>query len=107
MLECCLSIPNSGRVGDAAPGKPAYGVLGRYLLRSMGILRRTALDVAHNRLPAAVASIRAGDQRVSIEPVPLRTTEEFGQLARAFDAVNGQAVRSAAEALTYRLSARL
>lgn len=79
------------------------GVLGRYLLRSVGLLRRTALDVASNRLPAAVASIRAGAAaRVAIDPVPLHTTEEFGQLARAFDAVNGQAVRSAAEEASLR-----
>ncbi|MFC4855598.1 nitrate- and nitrite sensing domain-containing protein [Actinophytocola glycyrrhizae] len=74
------------------------GGLGRYLLRSVGLLRRAALDVAHQELPAAVASIRAGDgAKVAIEPVPLRTTEEFGQLARAFDAVHDQALRSAAE----------
>jgi signal transduction histidine kinase len=81
------------------------GVLGRYLLRSVGLLRRTALDVAANRLPAAVAGIRAG-KTVTIEPVPLRTTEEFGQLARAFDAVNGQAVRSAAEEAGLRSNLR-
>jgi signal transduction histidine kinase len=73
------------------------GGLGRYLLRSLGALRRTALDVAHHRLPAAVESIRAGEGTPDIEPVPLRSKEEFGQLARAFDAVHGQAVRSAAE----------
>jgi signal transduction histidine kinase len=83
------------------------GVLGRYLLRSLGLLRRTALDVAHNRLPAAVASIRAGTaKKIDIEPVPLRTTEEFGQLARAFDAVNSQAVRSAAEEAGLRSNMR-
>ncbi len=79
------------------------GVLSRYLLRSVGLLRRTALDVANNRLPAAVASIRAGEAaKVAIDPVPLRTTEEFGQLARAFDAVHAQAVRSAAEEASLR-----
>ncbi|HYQ69954.1 nitrate- and nitrite sensing domain-containing protein [Actinophytocola sp.] len=77
------------------------GGLGRYLLRSVGLLRRTALAVANERLPAAVVSIRAGE-KVEIEPVPLRSTEEFGQLARAFDAVNGQAVRSAAEEASLR-----
>ena len=82
------------------------GVLGRYLLRSLGTLRRTALDVAHNRLPEVVASIRAGEGKVEIAPVPLRTTEEFGQLARAFDAVNDQAVRSAAEEASLRSSMR-
>jgi signal transduction histidine kinase len=80
------------------------GGLGRYLLRSVAMLRRTALDVANERLPAAVAAIRTGDAAPPIEPVPLRSTEEFGQLARAFDAVHGQAVRSAAEEATLRSS---
>lgn len=79
------------------------GGLGRYLLRSVGLLRSTALEVANERLPAAVASIRAGDRaKVTVEPVPLRTTEEFGQLARAFDAVHDQAVRSAGEEASLR-----
>jgi signal transduction histidine kinase len=83
------------------------GVIGRYLVRSVRVLHRTALDVALNRLPAAVASIRAGEgAKVVIEPVPLQTTEEFGQLARAFDAVNGQAVRSAAEEASLRSNLR-
>lgn len=80
------------------------GVLGRYLLRSVGMLRRTALDVAHERLPAAVAAIRTGEAAPPIEPVPLDTSEEFGQLARAFDAVHAQAVRSATEEASLRNS---
>ncbi|GAB1509485.1 sensor histidine kinase [Actinophytocola sp. KF-1] len=79
------------------------GGLGRYLVRSFTVLRRSALEVANERLPAAVASIRAGDERNAVlEPVPLHTTEEFGQLARAFDAVQDQAVRSAAEEAALR-----
>ena len=79
------------------------GGLGRYLLTSVGLLRRTALDVAERELPEAVASIRAGEgSKVKVEPVPLKTTEEFGQLARAFDAVHAQAVRSAAEEASLR-----
>ncbi|TDV42218.1 nitrate- and nitrite sensing domain-containing protein [Actinophytocola oryzae] len=78
------------------------GGLGRYLLRSVALLRRTALDVANSRLPAAVMSIRAGEGMPAIDPVPLRSTEEFGQLARAFDAVHGQAVRSAGEEASLR-----
>ncbi|MFI7678211.1 nitrate- and nitrite sensing domain-containing protein [Actinophytocola sp. NPDC049390] len=77
------------------------GGLGRYLVRSFTVLRRSALAVANERLPAAVTSIRAGDA-VAVEPVPLHTTEEFGQLARAFDAVQDQAVRSAAEEAALR-----
>ena len=79
------------------------GGLGRYLLRSVGLLRRTALDVANTGLPTAVANIRAGKgASVKVDPVPLRSTEEFGQLARAFDAVHDQAVRSAAEEASLR-----
>jgi signal transduction histidine kinase len=79
------------------------GGLGRYLLRSFGVLRRTVLDVAAHRLPQAVAAIRAGQpDEARIEPVPLNTTEEFGQLARAFDRVNEQAVRSAIDEANLR-----
>ncbi|ONI91356.1 hypothetical protein ALI144C_01360 [Actinosynnema sp. ALI-1.44] len=72
------------------------GVVGRYLLRSLSSLRRAALDVASNQLPSAVADIRAG-RAAKIDPMPVRTSEEFGQLARAFDTVQNQAVRSAEE----------
>ncbi|WP_143229639.1 nitrate- and nitrite sensing domain-containing protein [Actinophytocola xanthii] len=79
------------------------GVLGRYLVRSFTVLRRTVLDVAADRLPQAVAAIRAGrSEEARIEPVPLHTTEEFGQLARAFDRVNEQAVRSAIDEANLR-----
>jgi signal transduction histidine kinase len=78
-------------------------VLARYLVRTVGSLRHTALHVAHTRLPEAVARIRAGEAAdVTVEPVPLHSTEEFGQLARAFDAVHAQAVRSAAEEASLR-----
>ncbi|HEY0806765.1 MAG TPA: nitrate- and nitrite sensing domain-containing protein [Pseudonocardiaceae bacterium] len=71
-------------------------VVGRHLLRSLGILRRTALDVAEYQLPAVVASIDRGETTdLAIDPVAVHTHEELGQLARAFDAVHGQAVRSA------------
>ncbi|QUQ66441.1 nitrate- and nitrite sensing domain-containing protein [Kutzneria sp. CA-103260] len=78
-------------------------VVGRYLLGSLGVLRRTALDVASRRLPEAVAKIREGrGEDVRIDPVPVYTTEEFGQVARAFDEVHGQAVKSAAEQASLR-----
>ncbi|WP_434442221.1 nitrate- and nitrite sensing domain-containing protein [Lentzea sp. E54] len=78
-------------------------VIGRYLLRSLSELRHSALDVAHHHLPEVVAAIRA-DRRpdTEIEPVPVHTNEEFGQLARAFDAVHEQAIRSAVEQSTLR-----
>ncbi|WP_432047052.1 nitrate- and nitrite sensing domain-containing protein [Streptomyces asiaticus] len=82
----------------------AIGIaIARHLLRSLTVLRSTALDVAEHRLPEAVSSIREGEaSSTSISAVPVHTTEEFGQLARAFDAVHGQAVRLAAEQAALR-----
>ncbi|MDQ3762934.1 MAG: nitrate- and nitrite sensing domain-containing protein [Actinomycetota bacterium] len=70
----------------------------RALLRPLGVLKRTALDVADRRLPEAMARIRDGDvPEATIEPVPVATREEIGQVARAFDEVHSQAVRLASE----------
>lgn len=77
--------------------------IARHLLRSLTLLRSTALDVAEHRLPAAVSSIREGEKAdTTVSAVPVHTTEEFGQLARAFDAVHGQAVRLASEQAALR-----
>lgn len=78
-------------------------VIARSLLRPLRALRRTALEVAEHRLPEAVQDILADPQpegaarRRGIEPVPVFSREELGQVARAFDAVHGQAVRLAGE----------
>jgi signal transduction histidine kinase len=77
--------------------------IGRHLLRSLTVLRTTALDVAEHRLPAAVESMREGQVAdAAVDVVPVHTTEEFGQLARAFDTVHSQAVRLAAEQAALR-----
>ncbi|WP_169314075.1 nitrate- and nitrite sensing domain-containing protein [Streptomyces piniterrae] len=82
-------------------------LIGRYLLRSLVVLRSTALDVAERRLPDAVANIREGHlPNAAVESVPVHTTEEFGELARAFEAVHGQAVRLAVEQATLRSDLR-
>jgi signal transduction histidine kinase len=73
-------------------------LLARALIRSLRILRSSALDVAERRLPEAVERMRAGHTPdVAVDPVPLIGRDEVGQVARAFDAVHGQAVRLAAE----------
>jgi signal transduction histidine kinase len=78
-------------------------VIVRQLLRSIGTLRTTARDVATRGLPDAVERIRAGDTvAVDIEPVAVRTTDEVGQLARAFDAVHAEALRLAVEQANLR-----
>ncbi|RKT56340.1 nitrate- and nitrite sensing domain-containing protein [Saccharothrix australiensis] len=82
-------------------------VVGRNMLRSLRALRVAALDVAQHRLPTLVAQLRdnaAPD--VTVEPVPVHTTDELGQLARAFDAVHRQAVSSAAEQAELRTGMR-
>jgi signal transduction histidine kinase len=73
-------------------------LLARSLIRSLRILRHSALDVAERRLPAAVENMRTGNAiNAIVEPVPLSGRDEVGQVARAFDAVHGQAVRLAAD----------
>jgi signal transduction histidine kinase len=73
-------------------------LVARTLTRSLRVLRSSALDVAQRRLPQAVESMRSGGTPdVTAEPVPLRTRDEVGQVARAFDAVHGQALRLAAD----------
>jgi signal transduction histidine kinase len=82
-------------------------VIGRHLLRSLNILRRTALEVAEHRLPDVVASIDSGNMEgLEIEPVPVHTHEDLGQLARAFDAVHAQAVSSAVGQANLRANLR-
>ncbi|MGW0789486.1 nitrate- and nitrite sensing domain-containing protein [Streptomyces sp. NPDC002911] len=77
--------------------------IGRHLLRSLAVLRSTALDVAERQLPASVESMREGQKTDAVvDVVPVHTTEEFGQLARAFDTVHSQAVRLAAEQAALR-----
>ena len=76
-------------------------VFGKSLVRALGILQRTALEVASRRLPAVIEDMRTGNAPdTSIERVPLDTVEEVGQVARAFDAVHSQAVLLAAEQAT-------
>ncbi|TWP52703.1 HAMP domain-containing protein [Lentzea tibetensis] len=78
-------------------------IIGRTLLRSLNTLRRAALNVAWNQLPKVVSTGRA---ETEIEPVPVHTTEELGELARAFDAVHQQAVRAAIEQAGLRANMR-
>ncbi|MFD9698445.1 nitrate- and nitrite sensing domain-containing protein [Lentzea sp. NPDC059081] len=78
-------------------------VVGRYLLRSLNALRSSALDVAWHTLPEMVATGRGSTE---IEPVPVSTTEEFGQVARAFDEVHQQAVKSVLEQAEMRANMR-
>jgi signal transduction histidine kinase len=77
-------------------------VVARSLLKPLRVLRRHALNAAHSRLPATVQRILADSNPLkasedAVDPVPVRTTEEVGQVARAIDTLQGEAVRLATE----------
>jgi signal transduction histidine kinase len=77
------------------------------LLSPLRRLRREALEVARVRLPGTVRRILADPNPVeasrnAVEPVPVFTNEEIGEVARSFDAVHEQAVRMATEQAVLR-----
>jgi signal transduction histidine kinase len=77
-------------------------VVSRSLLKPLRVLRQNALEVANHRLPTTVQRILADPDPLTasknaVEPVPVFTTEEVGQVARSFDAVQLEAVRMATE----------
>ena len=74
-------------------------VVARSMLVPLRTLRDTAFDVADRRLPDAIRRIRDTEDvpDIAVAPVAVHTREEIGQVARAFDAVHGEAVRLAAE----------
>ncbi|MFI0469343.1 nitrate- and nitrite sensing domain-containing protein [Saccharopolyspora sp. 5N102] len=80
-------------------------VVARHLLGSLDVLRRSALDTANYQLPQAVADIRAGHAiRPRVEQVPVESSDEIGDVARAFDDVHTQAVNLATEQAELRRS---
>ncbi|MBN6041477.1 nitrate- and nitrite sensing domain-containing protein [Amycolatopsis sp. 195334CR] len=75
----------------------------RQLLRSLRVLRASALDIAEKQLPAAVVNIQEGrPQSTDVSPVPVTVKDEVGEVARAFDAVHSQALRLAVEQAAMR-----
>ncbi|WP_431957688.1 ATP-binding protein [Nocardia lijiangensis] len=78
-------------------------LLAVFVARSMIVplhrLRLAALRVAESDLPHEVAQLRnnAKPEDVPLEPMPVRSTEEIGQLARAVDDIHGQALRLASD----------
>ncbi len=70
-------------------------LISRLLLNPIRRVREGTRAVAHEKLPEAVAKIRAGDDPGRIMPIDVMTDEEVGQLARAVDDMHRQAVRLA------------
>jgi signal transduction histidine kinase len=67
----------------------------RMLLSPIRRVREGALEIANTRLPEMVATIRAGGDPGEITPIAVETHEEMGQLARAVDDMQRQAVHLA------------
>jgi signal transduction histidine kinase len=78
----------------------ATALIARSLVRPLRVLQNTALEIAGNRLPEMVRRLRDADGSEPIEPISpiaLSSTDEVGQVARAFDEVHREAVRLATE----------
>ncbi|HEV2640395.1 MAG TPA: nitrate- and nitrite sensing domain-containing protein [Actinocrinis sp.] len=75
-------------------------LIARSLVRPLQSLRTGALDIAANRLPEIVRRLRDSDGSegaIEVDPIPISSSDEIGQVARAFDEVHQQAVRLASE----------
>jgi signal transduction histidine kinase len=75
-------------------------IVARSLVRSLNTLRRSALEIAEERLPETVRRLSESDPEdvdLTIQPIGVLSRDEVGQVARAFDAVHAEAVRLAAE----------
>ncbi|WP_405869146.1 nitrate- and nitrite sensing domain-containing protein [Streptomyces sp. NBC_00005] len=76
------------------------GAVARQMSRSMRQLRNAAFGIAEQRLPMLVDQLSRTDPgRVDtrVQPIPINTRDEIGEVARAFDQVHREAVRLAAE----------
>ncbi|WP_333776194.1 sensor histidine kinase [Streptomyces sp. IBSBF 3136] len=76
------------------------GAVARQMSRSMRQLRNAAFGIAEQRLPMLVDQLSRTDPgRVDtrVAPIPINSTDEIGEVARAFDQVHREAVRLAAE----------
>jgi signal transduction histidine kinase len=72
-------------------------VVGQSMVKSLRRLRMAALDVAGVRLPTMVQRIAEGgvEDTLDVQPIAFDSTDEVGEVARAFDQVHSEAVRLA------------
>jgi signal transduction histidine kinase len=74
-------------------------VVARSLVGPLRVLRSDALDIASVRLPEKVRELELAEAPMAgmdVAPVSVRSTDEIGDVARAFDQVHSEAVRLAA-----------
>ena len=73
-------------------------IIGRSMVRPLRRLRNGALEVAEDRLPEVVRQINeSGGEGVpaDVEPIDVDSSDEIGEVARAFDQVHREAIRLA------------
>ncbi|GAA3660895.1 nitrate- and nitrite sensing domain-containing protein [Streptomyces chitinivorans] len=76
------------------------GMMARSMSNNMRRLRTAAFDVAQQRLPMLVDQLSRTDPGkvdTRVQPIPINSRDEIGEVARAFDQVHREAVRLAAE----------
>ena len=78
--------------------------LGRSMTRPLHRLRTGALEVAGERLPETVRLMSGGGSEAPLEvaPIDVDSTDEIGEVARAFDQVHREAVRLASNEAALR-----
>ena len=72
-------------------------LVARSLVRPLRRLRDSALRVAHDDLAREIERVRAGAEPGPVQPIPVHTSEEVGQVAHAVDELHEQAVLLAGE----------
>ena len=80
-------------------------VVARSMVRPLRRLRAGALEVAGVRLPETVRKMSEGEgasTKLDVEPIDVDSTDEIGEVARAFDQVHREAVRLAANEAALR-----
>jgi signal transduction histidine kinase len=83
----------------------ATTVIGRSMVGPLRRLRNGALEVAGTRLPEMVSRMSEPDREnvsLEVEPIDVDSSDEIGEVARAFDQVHKEAVRLAANEAALR-----
>jgi hypothetical protein len=80
-------------------------IIGRSMVRPLRRLRAGALEVAGQRLPETVRRMSETDGEgvsLDVEPIDVHSSDEIGQVARAFDQVHREALRLASNEAALR-----
>ncbi|MER7186778.1 nitrate- and nitrite sensing domain-containing protein, partial [Streptomyces hyaluromycini] len=114
-LADARSIAADARVEAIVNGSLALGAVlaavllaawvARSMSRGMRRLSASAIEIAEQRLPAVITQLSLavpGQVDTKVTPIPITTTDEIGEVARAFDHVHREAVRLAAQQAALR-----